>query len=204
MEQLVRDQWAALRLWLDAVDVLGHGEDPSGLPEWSITQLVAHLGFGLVMLDEVRPAPPDAEALPVGDYIAQYRPAAETIAVATNDLAAKMPDVLDGIDLLAARAWAALEHEAPSIVLGRRGPITHDDFLLTRLLELVVHGEDLRRAIGAQTTPVLPEAEALICEVLERAYTRRGGQQAIPGEPKEWIRLATGRDPSVDPHLPLL
>jgi len=205
MECLLRDQWKTLRSWLDEVDVRRHGESPSGLPRWTIRELVAHLGFGLVMLDEVVAAPRDAQPLPVGEYIARYRPAAPAIATATRELAAQMSDELEGIDSLAARAWAALDRATVPVVMGRRGPLTLDDFLLTRLVELVVHGDDLHRAIPVPApSPLLPEATSLVAETFAGTYELRTGRALAPGEPEEWIRLATGRRPSADPHLPLL
>jgi hypothetical protein len=205
MERLLRDQWMALRSWLDEVDVRRHGECASGLPAWTIRELVVHLGFGLVMLDEVVAAPGDAQPLPLGDYIARYRPAASAIATSTRELAEEMPNELECIDSLAARAWAALDRARAPIVMGRRGPLTHDDFLLTRLVELVVHGDDLHRAVPVPTrSPLLPEATSRVARALAEAYERRTGQTAAPGEPEEWLRLATGRRPSSDPHLPVL
>lgn len=205
MECLLRDQWNALRSWLDEVDVRRHSECPSGLPGWTIREVVVHLGFGLVMLDEVVAAPQDAQPLPVGEYIARYRPAAPVIATATRKLAAQMRDELEGIDSLAERAWTALDRAKVPVVMGRRGPLSHDDFLLTRLVELVVHGDDLHRAIpGPARSPLLPEATSLVAETFARAYQLRSGRSLPLGEPEDWIRLATGRRPSSDPHLPLL
>jgi uncharacterized protein (TIGR03083 family) len=205
METLLRHQWAALRSWLDEIDLDEHGARPSGLAEWTVRDLVVHLGFGIVMLDEVSAAPPDAEPLPVGEYIARYRPAAPIIATATLTLAAELRNALDGIDALASRAWSALDGSLPPVVMGRRGPLTREDFLVTRLLELVVHADDLHRAIAIDTaSPVLPEAMTVIAETLAGAYELRAGAPHSQMDLEQWIRLATGRYPSPDPHLPLL
>jgi hypothetical protein len=205
METLVRGQWATLRSWLDGIDLHRHGSRPSGLAEWTVHELVVHLGFGIVMLDEVRAAPSDQAPLALGDYISRYRPAAHVIATATKDLAAESPDALLRIDVLAARAWGALDRTLPPIVMGRRGPLTREDFMLTRLLELVVHADDLHRAIRIEApAPVLPEAMTVVAETLAQAYTLRAGEAPTPLDPGHWIRLATGRTPSPDPNLPLL
>ena len=205
MERLLRDQWRALRSWLDDVDVRRHGEGPSGLPGWTVRDLVVHLGFGLVMLDEVAAAPPGARPLRVGEYVARYRPAAPIIATATRELAARVPDELEAIDALAARAWAALDRAVAPVVMGRRGPLARDDFLLTRLVELVVHGDDLHRAVPVPApSPLLPAAASLVARTLMDAYELRAGRPLPLGPPVEWIRLATGRHPSHDPHLALL
>ena len=85
----------------------------------------------------------------------------------------------------------------------RRGPIARDDYLLTRLLELVVHGDDLQRALGRTDAPLLPEAVAAVSDALTSAYEERAGSTPAEGG-LSWIRVATGRVPSSDPHLPLL
>lgn len=205
MGRLLRDQWSALRGWLDEVEVDRHGDRPSGLPGWTVRDLVVHLGFGIAMLDEVVAAPPHVEPIPLGAYIAGYRPAAPLIAAATRDLATELPDALDGIDAMAAHAWAALDRGLLPVVMGRRGPLTRDDFVRTRLLEVVVHGDDLHRAVPVPAaTPLLPQAVALVADVLAGAYELRAGRPPKRQEAEHWIRLATGRDPSADPHLPLL
>lgn len=205
METLLRHQWIVLRSWLDEVDINRHGERPSGLPEWTVRDLVVHLGYGLAMLEELKPAAPGDEPLSLGAYIARYQPAAPVIAAATRDLAAQLPNALEGIDALAARAWLALDRPLPAVVMGRRGPLTREDFVVTRLLELVVHAEDLHRATAARTTaPVLPEARDVVAAALADAYGLRAGESPASMEPQRWIRLATGRLPSEDPHLPLL
>jgi hypothetical protein len=114
-------------------------------------------------------------------------------------------NALDGIDALASRAWSALDGSLPPVVMGRRGPLTREDFLVTRLLELVVHADDLHRAIAIDTaSPVLPEAMTVIAETLAGAYELRAGAPHSQMDLEQWIRLATGRYPSPDPHLPLL
>ena len=85
----------------------------------------------------------------------------------------------------------------------RRGPITRDDYLLTRLLELVAHGDDLQRALGRTDAPLLPAAVAAVSDALTAAYVERAGMPPT-GAGLEWIRRAAGRVPTDDPHLPLL
>ena len=205
METLLRDQWAGLRSWLDEVDVERHGARPSGLPAWTVRELVVHLGFGIVMLDEVSATPPDAVPLPLGEYVARYRPAAPVIATATRDLAAGTQSALAGIDALASRAWAALDRGLPPVVLGRRGPLAREDFVLTRLIELVVHGDDLHRALRPEAdSPLLDDAVAVVADALGRAYELRAGAAPESPDGVRWIRLATGRQRSADPLLPLL
>jgi hypothetical protein len=205
VEALLRAQWVALRSWLDAVDVRALGERRSVLPGWTVKELVAHLGYGLELLTAVEPAAPNVRPGQVGDYIARYRPAAPLIAEATREVAATMPDVLEGIDASAGAAWRALDRLDAPVVMARRGPLTRQDFLLTRLLEIVVHADDLVRSLpsGAEF-PVIPEAQVAVAQALGNAYEAKSGRSPDLSDPLRWIRLATGRANSDDADLPLL
>ena len=194
-----------LRSWLDEADVLAHGDHPSGLGEWSVFDLVAHLGLGLGMLTEITPAEPGIEPMSFGRYVGHYPPAADAIAANTRDLAAELEgDLLAGLDRIAVEAFAAIEGVTWSVVLGRRGPLAYSDYLQTRLLELVVHGDDLARSIDVSTSPVLEEAAESVAATLAAAYEEVAGSSPDLTDTMAWIRTAAGRDSSDDPHLPLL
>jgi hypothetical protein len=90
------------------------------------------------------------------------------------------------------------------VLQARRGPITREDYLLTRLLELVVHGDDLQRALGRTDPPLLPTAVTAVSDGLAAAYEERAGVPPTDTEGLGWIRRAAGRVPTDDPHLPLL
>ena len=133
---LLQAEWELLRGWLDEVDLEQCGDWSTGLGTWSVSDLVAHLGLGLGMLTEIRPAEPDATPLSLGQYVASYPPAASTIAEQTKVLADELgQDVLEGLDAIVVAAWAALRTLNTPVVVGRRGPIKLRDYLLTRLLE---------------------------------------------------------------------
>lgn len=204
-ETLLREQWRVLRAWLDEADVLAHGDRPTGLGEWSVSDLVSHLGLGLGMLTEIAPAEAGTEPMSFGRYVGHYPPAAEAIAANTRDLAAELEgDLLPGLDRIAADAFAAIEGVTWTVVLGRRGPLSYPDYLQTRLLELVVHGDDLARAIEARTSPVLDEAAESVAATLADASEQVSGSRPDVTEPMAWIRIAAGRVASDDADLPLL
>jgi uncharacterized protein (TIGR03083 family) len=206
VESLLRSQWSVLRTWLEDVDALASRGQASGLGSWTVGDLVAHLGYGLGMLAEIEAAPPDAEPLSLGRYVSAYPPAASTIAEKTHELALSLSDdLLGGIDAMAEESWRALDGNNDAVVMGRRGPLTRDDYLLTRLIELVLHGDDLHRALpGDLSSPVLPDALAAVSDALATAYTERAGAPPDVSDPAAWVRLAGGRTPSDDLHLPLL
>ncbi len=212
-EELLREQWLALRSWLDDADVLDRGELPTGLGAWSVTDLVAHLGLGLGMLTEITPAEPGTEPMSFGRYVGHYPPAAEAIAAGTRDLAAELQsDLLAGLDRIAAEAFAAIEGVDWPVVLGRRGPLTYADYLQTRLLELVVHGDDLERAIDARTSPVLRGSRRVdrgdscrrvrgaLGEQSRRQATRWPGSDLLPGAIPPTTRTCRCCRPSITRH----
>lgn len=203
-EIILREQWHTLRAWLDRETVLEHAGESSGLGEWTVSDLVVHLGYGLRMIADLAPAT-DEQPLSVARYVAGYAPArgqiaADTVQTATSLLGRE----LAGIDDMAAQAWRALDRGLPPVVSGRRGPLRSEDFLWTRLLELVAHGDDLHGAVGRdRETPVLSAALDRVTEVLAAAY------EQVAGRPPPWtgidlVRVATGRTVSDDPAMPLL
>ncbi len=204
MRTLLERQYAALADWLDEVPVSAHLDEPVGLGDWTVRELVAHLGLGIGLSRYVAVAEPGSVPLSLGDYVRAYPPAADQIAGMTRELVASFgDDLVGGFRRTAAEAFAALDAIPGDVFQARRGPITRDDYLLTRLLELVAHGDDLQRALGRADAPLLPEAVRAVSDALAAAYVERAGTPA-PGGGLEWIRRAAGRLPSDDPHLPLL
>jgi uncharacterized protein (TIGR03083 family) len=203
---LLREQWRVLRAWLDDAEILRYADRPVGLGEWSVSDLVAHLGLGLGMLAEIRPAEGGAEPMTFGRYVGHYPPAAEAIAADTRDLAAELEgDLIAGLDRIASEAFAAVEGADWPVVLGRRGPLGYPDYLQTRLLELVVHGDDLARAVPeAGSSPLLDDAVDSVAATLAETYVEVAGRRPEVSDPLGWIRVAAGREPTDDPHLPLL
>jgi uncharacterized protein (TIGR03083 family) len=197
-------QYAALADWLDEVPVGAHLGETVGLGDWTVRELVAHLGLGIGLSRYVTAAAPDAVPLSLGDYVRAYPPAADQIAQLTRDLSTTFgDDLVGGFRRTAAEAFAALDATPGAVLQARRGPIAREDYLLTRLLELVVHGDDLQRALGRTDAPLLLDAVAAVSDALAAAYeARTGSAPATTG--LTWIRLATGRVSSDDPALPLL
>lgn len=203
-DPVLREQWHALRSWLAEQRVLDLADQPSGLGTWTVADLVVHLGYGLRMVAEVGPAA-GQEPISLARYVAGYAPAHQQIASDTTAVARSLRGrELEGVDDLAGEAWRALDAGLPPVVLGRRGPLRSDDFLLTRLLELVAHGDDLHRVLGSGLpSPVLPVALERVAAVLAEAYEHVAGR-AARWSGLDLVRVATGRLPADDPALPLL
>ncbi|MEV0626712.1 maleylpyruvate isomerase N-terminal domain-containing protein [Nonomuraea wenchangensis] len=57
--------------------------------------------------------------------------------------------------------------------------LTLDDFLLTRLVELVVHADDLAASVGVETPALPPEVIGPVVELLARLAVHRHGATAV-------------------------
>jgi uncharacterized protein (TIGR03083 family) len=201
---LLAEQLAVLADWLDEVPVSAHLAEPAGLGDWTVRELVAHLGLGIGLARFVSAAGPEAVPVSLGDYVRAYPPAAEQIAGLTRDISDEFgDDLVGGVRRTAAEAFAALDALPAEVLQARRGPITRHDYLTTRLVELVVHGDDLQRALGHDDAPLLPAAVATVSDALASAYEERTGRRP-PDDGLGWIRRAAGRVASDDPSLPLL
>lgn len=206
MDALLREQWDHLMLWLAKIDVVERQHEPSGVGAWTVRDLVAHLGYGIAMVAEIEPAPSGAVPITLGKYIAGYRAAATTIDAQTQQLKHRLgSQLLDGIEAMAQSAWRSLEQERSRVVVGRRGPLTLDDYLMTRLIELVVHGDDLHRALGAPAPPpVLGAALVAVSGALALAHYEAHGVRPDSRDPLIWVRKAAGRIENDGTTPPLL
>ncbi len=205
MRTLLGEQYAALSGWLDEVPVSAHLDEPVGLGDWTVRELVAHLGLGIGLSRFVTTAADDAVPLTLAEYVRAYPPAADQIAADTRALSTKLgTDVVGGFRRMAAEAFATLDATPGEVFQARRGPITRYDYLMTRLLELVVHADDLQRALDRTDVPLVPAAVDAVGSALASAYEERAGRPPSDGAGLDWIRRATGRVPTDDPQLPLL
>ena len=204
-EELLRSQWAALRRWIESSGLLTHAQEQSVLEAWNVHELVTHVGRSFLDIPLLGPAP-GVDPLTLRRWIADYGAAAREIADGTKQLARSFSgDVLAGIDNCARLGFRALDALRTDVVRGPRGAITRDDFILTRLIELVVHGDDLARsAPDVAAPPLLEEAVAAVSGTLAEAYAEVTEREPKIGDHLDWIRLATGRVPSEDESLPLL
>ncbi|MCU1432868.1 MAG: hypothetical protein JWP95_1973, partial [Actinotalea sp.] len=204
LEDLLRAQWLLLREWVGALEDASLAR-PSVLPGWTVAELVAHLGRGMDALAAVQPAAPGTVPLSLGEYLGRYPDGAHEIADVTRALAAEIRDApLPAVDRLASAAFAQLQtlrDASPDpVVVARRGPILLSEMVVSRLIELVVHGDDLLRSTGRSghghgTSPLHDDALTLVAEALLEIAVDRGGWQLEIIDRLTWIRLACGRVP---------
>lgn len=200
-DRLLRAQWLRLREWLEELDS-DSTEAPSVLTGWRVADLVAHLGRGLEPLAAAQPAAPGTAPVRFADYVGTYAERAETIDETTRGLAAEIAgDPLPALDRIADAAFAQLHDLRAAgpdpVVLGRVAPLLLSDMVLTRLLELVVHGDDLDRSLPhVPGDVVLDDALAVVAEALLRVLLEGGGWSLEVVDARTWVRLACGRLPA--------
>lgn len=224
-------QWAVLVASLAGVPDDRWGA-PSVLPGWRVADLGGHLVRSAHSADALRAAPPGARPDPVAAYVAQYAAAAGDIgADAVATAAHRPPGELAAIVAEAAAGQVALLGELGArpgaerlVVAAPRGPLRLADFVATRLIEVVVHTDDLARSVGAE--PDLDRAAlAATCRTLAGViadrypghavevrvppfaavqcvegprHTRGTPPNVVETDPLSWLRLATGRLPWAD------
>ncbi|MFJ8040054.1 sterol carrier family protein [Kitasatospora sp. NPDC096147] len=203
---------------------------PTRLGEWNVRQLIAHLGFCLDWLPRHLDEPvPAGAAIPLVEWPGLTRSAAEAISAAVVEhaegaFAGSPAQVAKEFDAACDLLLETLERPetadpARRFVI-RFGPILLADFLVTRLVETVVHADDLAAALELPAFPHDRQALAAVTRLLADAFADRapGGAvelrippyavvQAVEGprhtrgtppnvvetDPLTWIRLATGR-----------
>jgi uncharacterized protein (TIGR03083 family) len=212
----------ALAGWLRGVPPADFGL-PSVLPGWDVRTLVAHLVVVRAGLAERIVLAVTGPALPVAEYVAAYRSAAGIVAAVTEETAggSSGTQLTERFASLPTAATAVAGVEPRRVVSGPRGPLSALDWVATRLVELVVHADDLSRSLPHRDpVPVQRPALAEVTRELTRIFAAQvpghsvevrvppfAAVQAVPGpghtrgtppnvvetDPLTWLRLATGR-----------
>jgi len=214
-------QSVAVGRWLAALpeDVF---DQPSVLEGWSIGMLVAHVTLVREGLERGLGRPTDEPAASAAEFVSRYRPGVEAISESTrataasrsvDELIARLQDV-DGI--------SAEGIADRSTVVGGRGPLHAVDWASTRLVEIVIHSDDLSRSLPSrEPVPIqraaLAAAVRTLAQILAARYPGRSVElrvppftavQAVPGprhtrgtppnvvetDALTWLRVATGRE----------
>lgn len=199
--------------------------DASVLPGWRVAELVAHLGVMFGTIPNTARRTTADKPRTIADYIAGYPAAAEEIRQRDVEVARRSPGALK--EMVRAGFEAATQAEGRGTVVGGRGPIRWEDYLVTRVIELVVHTDDLNRSLGTGaeiTRPALKVTVSTLAKALAERVPGRSVELRVPpyaavqcvegprhtrGTPPNvvetdaltWVRLAAGRmgwDEAVD------
>lgn len=221
-----RDGHAALREWLDRLPAESW-DAPSVLPGWSVSELAAHLVDVANSATAVGPAERGTQARGISDYLASYANISESVtdrARRTVAGAGGRPEgILAAIDERFDVAVKAMESLGlrDLVVTTRRVPVRLGDYLLTRVIEIAVHADDLARSVPDVAPPPIPReierlaVRALLDVLAERApgrtvevrvpphaavqcvagprHTRGTPPNVVEMAPEVWLRLAAGR-----------
>ena len=193
---------------------------PSGLGEWSVADLAAHIAWIADSLAGGLARPPAivAEISAVEWPFATASLAGKISEAARETLTgAPLPELFDRAATRMAEGLA--ENPGDRVVHLWIGDMTLADFLVTRTVELVVHTDDLNRATGLDV-PIERQALAACTRLLADAlafkapggsvevrippfavvqcvegprHTRGTPPNVVETDPLTWIRLATGR-----------
>ncbi|MEV0981494.1 sterol carrier family protein [Streptomyces sp. NPDC049915] len=195
---------------------------PTRLGEWTVRDLVAHLGMTLRAFSRLvslpEPARPGGALLDWPFAIAAEAP---DIAGHARKLADEHPD-LDAYLAAAEERFTAdlAAHPGTRLLAASGGALTVDDYLVTRTVELIVHTDDLNAAVPGLDVPFDRQALAACTRLLADAlavkapggatevrippyavvqcvegprHTRGTPPNVVETDPLTWIRLATGR-----------
>ncbi|EST28355.1 maleylpyruvate isomerase family mycothiol-dependent enzyme [Streptomyces roseochromogenus] len=195
---------------------------PTRLGEWTVRDLVAHIGMALTAIHRALalPEPPKADAVLL-DWPFATATNAAAIDEFTRNLAAEHPDAEAYLAEVEQSLRAHLEeHPGTRILQTSAGAMSLDDYLVTRAVELVVHTDDLNAAVPGLQVPYDRQALAAATRLLADAlaakapggstevrmppyavvqciegprHTRGTPPNVVETDPLTWIRLATGR-----------
>ncbi|GAA3516617.1 maleylpyruvate isomerase N-terminal domain-containing protein [Actinocatenispora rupis] len=180
-----------------ALALLGHDrvrtrwDAPSVLPRMTVGMLACHLGRQLERAHEILPTA--GTGAPIGTAAEHYERAAWVTAVSLDD--PSMDRTTDerqaaaGVDAMLARCAAAYRSVDGLLTAGGAAAVVtipwqgwslrRADFLLTRLVEIVVHSDDLARSIDIDTPEFASDAIRPVLHLLVDLAAARHGQSAL-------------------------
>lgn len=186
------------RRLLDVEGLAERWEEPSSLDRMTMGELAAHLSRAVTLVTRYLDTPAEPPYRDAAGYFFALVPVADTdldseLAVAVRDRARR--EAGSGLDAVR-RAWDEARADLP----GRLDPAVLDraisvlgsatrvgEYLTTRLVELVVHSDDLAVSLGEPT----PEFSADAIESVTACLTALA---ALRSSPLEVIRAMTRRE----------
>jgi hypothetical protein len=169
--------------------------EPSAIAGYPVSALTGHVTAELTHLESLldRPAPADLKVIRLGRYHAGMRidgpaDAARPVHTAVRDMSIRAAE--GGADATTATFHATLERLVKRLVvddedrlLDRRPlapvAIRLADFMQTRVMELVVHADDLAVSLDAATPPLSADAAAMVIDVLVATARANHGDLAV-------------------------
>jgi Mycothiol maleylpyruvate isomerase N-terminal domain len=164
---------------------------PSALPKMSVGALACHLGRQVVRAAELLPVATDIPPLDCVDT--HYHQAAWVMSTSPDDppnnRSTDEAEAAHGAAALADQCSGALQTVRRLLADGtvqdvvaipwQGWSLRRDDFLLTRMLEIVVHADDLALSVGVSTPEFPAGVFAPVRDLLVRLAVKRHGQSAV-------------------------
>lgn len=161
---------------------------PSVLPGWDVRVLIAHLllvELGAARLLQRRSSGP---AVPIWEFVRRYRRDVDTITASTLATAGDKSgeQLVHEFGAAAAAIPAALAVSSlSSLIETPRGAITGSDFVATRIVELVVHSDDLSRSLPERppiplASSALAQCSRTLADVLAGQHPGRSVEVRVP------------------------
>jgi uncharacterized protein (TIGR03083 family) len=140
------EQSRALFAWLSELPDDAY-QRPTVLAGWDVRMLVAHLVLIERGTVRVLGSPSSEKPLTPYAFVARYRSSVEAIAGSTAETAGNHsgPELVAALHEAIEAAPAALAGPHPPVLQAPRGPLRTEDWIETRIIELVVHADDLNR-----------------------------------------------------------
>ncbi|GAA1239462.1 maleylpyruvate isomerase N-terminal domain-containing protein [Pseudonocardia alaniniphila] len=193
--------------WAASTRLIPVDED---LPHWTILELAGHLEFAMNMVDTLIDGESDEEPQldPAGFFLVRrsevapiaYQHAYQTVGGRSAD------QMRESFSATCSATVKRAEATSPDLVgPALFGPMRLDDFLVTRVVEAVVHGLDLTQALDREPVATSAGIEAAAAVLDELLVRRAAGQRpADLSDDWKWVEAAAGRVPHGDQRLPLL
>ena len=159
---------------------------PTRLEGWNVAALAAHLARnGVTVAGRVERGTGDKPDTDVLDYLSGMRALATEAGERAATLGAERTPAQLREDVAAgAAALADLDAPLSLTIPGYAGTLSLGDFLVTRCVEGVVHGLDLRHATGVpdkQDPTALKVAVRVLAALVERAAPGKAVEVRVPG-----------------------
>jgi uncharacterized protein (TIGR03083 family) len=192
------EQSRTVRDWLQALPAETFGL-PSVLPGWDLRLLVAHLVVTHTGLVRALGRPSTEPPVAIPDLVSRYRREIDSVTQVTLDAASDTPgpELVRALDAAVGELTTALDPHVflPAVVQTLRGPARLEDFLATRIVEVVVHTDDLSRSLP-DLPPVTLRRDALgratrtLTAILADGHPGRSVEVRVP--PYSAVQCAIG------------
>jgi uncharacterized protein (TIGR03083 family) len=178
----------------------------SVLPGWDVRTLTGHMILVHAGLTRLLGKPSADRPLPTYEFVRRYRRdvamITESTLMATADHTG--PELVDQLGAALDALEQALTAEAgqPLVIDTPRGPATVGDFIATRIVEVVVHADDLSRSLADREPITLHRASLSRCtrtlaEILAGQQPGRSVEVRIP--PYAAVQCSITLDGVADP-----